>query len=340
MSGPAKKSNMKDSLPDVAEVAHEHIASNGVQLHIAVAGPPDGPPVVLCHGFPEIWYSWRHQLHALGNAGYRVIAPDLRGYGATTCPDQVTAYGSDEVTADLCGLLDHFGYEKATFSGHDWGSIMVWEMGKLHPDRVASIFNISVPYHETPAAPIETLEAISGGNFLYSLYFQDVGPAESELQEDPRGFLRTLMYATSAEGMANGTRLITDTPREGTKFLDVLPQPPTALPAWLTEEDLDVFADAFGSSGFFGPLSYYRNMDANWKRSKDIGASTFSMPTGFLVGALDPVYTVRVGAIDAMSSLLPDFRGVTRIEGAGHWVPQEKPHETNAALLAFLAAVA
>ncbi len=137
----------------MAEVTHEQVKTNGVELHVATAGPADGPPVLLCHGFPELWYSWRHQLGALGDAGYRAFAPDLRGYGGSSAPTEVADYGSDQLTADLCGLLDHYGYEKAAFSGHDWGAMVVWEMGRLHPERVSSIYNMSVPYSNAPDRP-------------------------------------------------------------------------------------------------------------------------------------------------------------------------------------------
>ena len=172
--------------PPPATITHEQIPTNGIELHVATAGPADGPPVVLCHGFPELWYSWRHQLGALGAAGYRAIAPDLRGYGTSSVPSEVDAYGSDQLTADLCGLLDHYGYEKAAFSGHDWGSMVVWELGRLHPDRVSSLYNMSVPYSQAPAPPLEIFKAIFEGKFFYMVYFQDVGPAEKELEADPR----------------------------------------------------------------------------------------------------------------------------------------------------------
>jgi pimeloyl-ACP methyl ester carboxylesterase len=326
-------------MPDTnSTITHEQIAVNGIELHVATAGPADGAPVVLCHGFPELWYSWRHQLAALGQAGYRVFAPDLRGYGASSHPTEVGDYGSDELTCDLCGLLDHYGYEQAAFVGHDWGAMVVWEMGRLHPERVSSLYNMSVPYSNAPAPPTEIFKVIFEGKFFYILYFQPVGPAEAELESDPRHFLRTMLYSAGGEGMANGTGL-PDAPAEGTGFLDILTPAPDQLPPWLTEHDVDVYAEAFEKGGFFGPVSFYRNMDANWQRSHDIPASVYSMPVGFLTGSLDPVNAMMPGAAEAMAETLPNFRGGTTVEGAGHWVQQEKPAETNAALLAFLSEV-
>jgi pimeloyl-ACP methyl ester carboxylesterase len=316
---------------------HALVATNGIELHVVTAGPADGPPVVLCHGFPELWYSWRHQLRALGRAGYRAVAPDLRGYGGSSRPTQVSAYGSDNLTADLCGLLDHYGYEQAAFVGHDWGAMVVWEMGRLHPGRVSSIFNMSVPYTNAPAPPTEIFKVIFEGKFFYILYFQPVGPAEAEFEADPRHFLRTMLYSASGDGMAEGRPALTDAPAQGTRFLDILSPAPAVLPGWLNEDDVDVYAAAFEESGFFGPVSYYRNMDANWERSHDIAPSVYTMPVGFLTGSLDPVNAMLPGAAEAMAGALPDFVGMTLVEGAGHWVQQERPDETNAALLRFLA---
>jgi pimeloyl-ACP methyl ester carboxylesterase len=322
----------------MAEVAHEQVPANGIELHVAVAGPADGPPVVLCHGFPELWYSWRHQLGALADAGYRAYAPDLRGYGGSSHPTEVAAYGSDTLTADMAGLLDHYGYEQATFVGHDWGAMVVWELGRLRPERVAALCNMSVPYSNAPAPPTQIFEAIFEGKFFYMLYFQAVGPAEAEFEADPRRFLRSMLYSAGGEGIANGT-VRADLPREGTRFMDMLTPAPDVLPGWITEEDVDVYARAFEESGFFGPVSFYRNMDANWERAKDIPPSVYTMPTGFITGSLDPVNTMMPGAIEEMAAALPDFRGATVVDGAGHWVQQERPTETNAALLAFLSSL-
>jgi pimeloyl-ACP methyl ester carboxylesterase len=323
----------------MAEVTHEQVPTNGIELHVAVAGPADGRPVVLCHGFPELWYSWRHQLGALADAGYRAYAPDLRGYGGSSRPTEVDAYGSDNLTADLVGLLDHYGYEQAAFVGHDWGAMVVWELGRLRPERMSSLCNMSVPYSNAPAPPTQIFEAIFEGKFFYMLYFQPVGPAEAEFEADPRLFLRTMLYSAGGEGMADANQLVGDFPREGTRFIDIMATAPDVLPAWITEEDVDVYATAFKKSGFFGPVSFYRNIDANWERSKDIPPSVYTMPTAFITGSLDPVNTMMPGAIEEMAAVMPDFRGATVIDGAGHWVQQERPAETNAALLSFLSSL-
>jgi pimeloyl-ACP methyl ester carboxylesterase len=250
----------------------------------------------------------------------------------------VGAYGSDQLTGDLCGLLDHYGYEQATFSGHDWGAMVVWELGRLRPERVRSLYNLSVPYSQASGPPTEIFRHLFGDRFFYMLYFQDVGPPEAEFAADPRRYVRTMLYSAGGEGMAKGPALVGDVPAEGTKFLDIMQTPPDVLPDWLTEHDVDVYAEGLSRNGLFGPVSFYRNLDANWQRSKDLPASLYTMPTGFLTGSLDPVVIMQPGGIETMTAELPDFRGATVVEGAGHWVQQERPAETNAAMLEFLAA--
>src|SRR5580704_3558014 len=196
----------------MTDISHRFIETNGIRMHIAEQG--SGPLVLLCHGFPELWYSWRHQIGALADAGYRVYAPDLRGYGGSSHPTEVADYGSDKLTGDLCGLLDHYGADSAAFVGHDWGAMVVWELGRLHPERVSSLYNMSVPYSAAPAPPTEIFKVIFEGKFFYMLYFQPVGPAEAELESNPRHFLRTMLYSAGGEGMANGTAL-PDAPAEG-----------------------------------------------------------------------------------------------------------------------------
>jgi pimeloyl-ACP methyl ester carboxylesterase len=322
-------------------ITHERVDTNSITLHVACAGPSDGPVVVLCHGFPELWYSWRHQIPVLADRGFRVLAPDLRGFGESDAPTgDVAAYGADEVTADLVGLLDAIGCERANFVGHDWGSLCVWELGKLHRDRASSLYTMSVPFSMPPSAPpTQRLDAIFEGRFLYILYFQPVGPAEAELEGDVRGFLRAFFYSASGDGVATG-RSMTIAPRVGTQLRDVLRDPPGELTGWLTEHDVDTYVAGFERSGFFGPLSYYRNLDANWARSQGVAPSALSMPTGFLTGAQDPVQFMYRDADATMRTVLPDFRGTTTIEGAGHWVQQERPDAVTAALLTFLEGVA
>jgi pimeloyl-ACP methyl ester carboxylesterase len=320
----------------MSELEHHMVHANGVVLHVVSSGPAEGPAVLFCHGFPENWYSWRHQVLALAHEGYRVYAHDWRGYGTSSCPDRVGDYGSDHLTSDLCALLDHFGYDQAIFVGHDWGAAALWEMARLHPRRVSALYNMSVPFTQAHHPPLERYEAIFKDQFFYINYFQPLGLAEAELEANTQRFLRNFFYSASGEGMRSGEAFKT-APREGTLLLDTLAQAPYPFPSWLSEDDIDQYVSSFLTSGFFGPLSFYRNMDANWRRSRDVALATLTMPVGFLTGSLDPVRFVTAGAEEAMSELLANFRGVTVIEDAGHWIQQERPAETTRALFAFLA---
>ena len=263
--------------------------TNGIELHVAAAGPADGPPVILCHGFPELWYSWRHQLGALGDAGYRALAPDLRGYGGSSAPKDVAAYGSDQLTGDLCGLLDHYGWEKAAFSGHDWGAMVVWEMGRLHPERVASIYAMSVPYSQAPGPPTEVFATSSATSSSTCSTSKTSGRPRRSSTPTRAATCARCCTRRAARAWRRGRRCSATRRREGTKFLDILQPAPDVLPDWLTEHDVDVYTEGLTRSGLFGPLSFYRNLDANWARSKDLPASIYTMPSGFLTGSLDPV---------------------------------------------------
>jgi len=322
------------------EITHRRVATNGIELHVAEAGPRDGRPVVLLHGFPELWYSWRHQVPALADAGYRVLCPDLRGYGDSDRPDRVEDYGIRQLTGDVLGLMDEAGHEQAVVVGHDWGALILWDMVRLHPERVAAACALSVPFFAPPVPPTQVFEMMFADQFFYILYFQEVGPVEKELEADPRRTMNRVLWAVSGDAIGDTPSPPEPRPRESTGFLTGMPDPPSPLPAWLTDADIDVYAAAFEESGFFGPVSFYRNLDANWELTHSIPVETVSMPVGFIAGRRDPVIALTTEAsIGAMAEMLPDFRGATLIDGAGHWNQQEKPAETNAALLAFLAEV-
>lgn len=329
------------AMPDA--VRHRRAATNGIELDLLEAGEPGQPLVVLSHGFPEAAHSWRHQLPALAAAGYHVIAPDQRGYGRSSRPDAVAGYGIGSLTADLLGLLDAEGAAQATFVGHDWGALIVWELARLHPERVDAVVGVSVPFVAWPGRPTDLMRMLYGDRFFYMLYFQTVGPAETELGADPRVTMSKILWGASGAGFAARGMPTELPPMEGTGFLTMMADAPP-LPfvgpegPWLTEADLDTYTDLFTASGFFGPVSYYRNLDDNYEAVKHLGAERLTMPAYFIGGALDPVMIMDPGGVERMQNLLPDFRGHTMIEGAGHWTQQEAPGAFNAALLGFLAA--
>jgi len=322
-------------------VRHQRIPTNGVELDVHTAGDPSDPTVLLCHGFPELAYSWRHQMVPLAEAGYHVVAPDQRGYGESAAPKEVEAYGIRQLTGDLVGLLDHFDAQDAVWVGHDWGALIVWDGARLHPDRVGAVMGVSVPFTAWPARPTDLMRAVYTDRFFYILYFQQVGPAERELDADPRTTMASVLYGASGEGFRSRAMPAELPPMEGTGFLTNMPERP-ALPyggpegPWLDATDLDAYTAGFASSGFFGPVSYYRNLDANFDVMTGLGAERVTMPSGFICGTDDPVRLMDPDSIARMHATLPDFRDGVLIEGAGHWTQQEAPAAFNVALLAFL----
>jgi pimeloyl-ACP methyl ester carboxylesterase len=306
---------------------------NGIDLAVLEAGDPANPTVILSHGFPEGAYSWRHQLPALAAAGYHVIAPDQRGYGYSSAPRDVTAYGIDHLTGDLNALLDELGKEQAVFVGHDWGAMIVWENARLHPDRVRAVVGVSVPAVQWPAPPIQLMKMVYQDNFFYILYFQPVGVAEAELDADPYGTMAKFLWLASADGFAMPTEL---RKMEGNGLFTDTEMPPARPWPWLSEDDLLYYVEQFRHSGFFGPVSYYRNFDANYERVKNIGLDRLTMPSYFIAGEKDGVLVMDPTGVERMQASLPDFRGHRLIEAAGHWVQQEKPDQFNEALIGFL----
>jgi pimeloyl-ACP methyl ester carboxylesterase len=302
-------------------------------MHVAEAG--SGPPVILAHGFPELWFSWRHQLPALADAGCHAIAPDQRGYGRSDVPDRVEDYDITKLTGDLLGLLDALGEERAVFVGHDWGAIVVWALALIAPERVRGVAGLSVPF--TPRGPIpptHLFDALSGDRFFYILYFQEPGVADRELASDTRRTMASILYSASAFAPPGSIKRM---PREGTGYLDVLTEPPE-LPPWLTEEDLELYVSEFQRTGFTGPLSWYRNFDRNWELMEPYAGAKVEVPALFLAGERDTV--LKMLPPDVMDGWVADLRGSILIPGAGHWVQQERPDEVNRALVEFVSGLA
>ncbi len=300
-------------------------------MHIAEQG--EGLPVVLCHGFPELWYSWRHQLPALAAAGYYAIAPDQRGYGRTDRPAAVGDYDMPHLTGDLLGLLDAIGEELAVVVGHDWGALVAWELALRAPHRVSAVVGLSVAFTpRSPSPPTELMRAAAGDHFFYILYFQEVGPADRELAEDPRRTIARTLWSACGDA-ANGS--IRRLSRRGTRYLDILSDPPAELPPWLSAADIERYASEFARTGFTGALNWYRNIDRNWEISEGLRGKHVTVPALFVAGERDPV--LRMVPPDAMDEWVSDLRGKILIPGAGHWIQQESPQEVNAALIRFLA---
>ncbi|GAB7143955.1 alpha/beta fold hydrolase [Mycobacterium riyadhense] len=311
------------------------VDTNGLQLHVIEAGDRGAPVVILAHGFPELAYSWRHQIPALAEAGYHVLAPDQRGYGGSSCPEAIEAYNIHELTADMVGLLDHVGAERAVWIGHDWGAIVVWNAPLLHPDRVAGVAALSVPVVPRPRTPpTQALRDRFGENFFYILYFQEPGVADAELSRDPARTMRRMIGGLQLPGDRSAAlRMLAPGP-EG--FIDRLPEP-AGLPDWISQDELDHYISEFTRTGFTGGLNWYRNFDRNWETTAELNGATISVPCLFIGGTADPVltFTRRDRAAEVITG---PYREVM-IDGAGHWLQQERPDEVNAALIEFLRTV-
>ena len=302
------------------------VDTNGVTLRVTEAGEPGNPVVVLAHGFPELAYSWRHQIPALAAAGYHVLAPDQRGYGGSSRPEAIGDYNIAELTADIAGLLDDVGAESAVLVGHDWGSPVVTNFPLYHPSRVRAVAALSVPpIPRAPAPPTQIWRHIFGDNFFYILYFQEPGVADAALNADVRASLQRMVALEGFTGPVD----------------EMAAQPLPPLPDWLSAEEFDEYVRAFEVTGFTGPLNWYRNFDRNWEitdpSAGNVAATTIDVPLLFLAGSADPVlsFTPR----DRVTEVATGGYREVLLDGAGHWLQQERAEEVNAVLLEFLGEV-
>lgn len=315
----------------MTRITHRSVRTNGIQLHIAEAG--QGPLVLLLHGWPESWYSWRHQLPALSAAGYHVVAPDVRGYGRSEKPEPVEAYRMSALLDDFTGLLDGLGEKSAVVVGHDWGAAIAWTCAALRPERFRGVAGLSVPHlGRAPIPPTQLFRSMFGEKWFYVLYFQEPGVAEAELEADIPKSLRVLFTGDALDptAAANQAKRLGDGLLTG---FDV----PESLPSWLTEDDLTYFSKELTASGFRGGLNRYRNMDRDWQELPELATARVEQPALFVIGERDPAR--KLAPVDSMTQMVPNLREVCVVPGAGHWVQQERPAEVNAALLGFLRAL-
>lgn len=288
------------------------VALGDVSLHVVEAGA--GRPVVLCHGFPELAHSWRCQLPALMDAGYHALAPDMRGFGQSSIPPAVEDYAVDRVSGDLIGLLDELGEERALFVGHDWGAVVVWHLARAHPERVAALACMSVPFiPPAPMPPLAALRQALGENF-YIVWFQRPGVADAALAADVRRTLMTRRLWSPAWARADEE---------------------VERPAWWSEDDERFYVKSFTRTGFTGGLNYYRNLDRNWELARALGERRVEQPALFLAGERDQV--LQWAPPQTMDGWVSDLRDTVILSGAAHWVQQERPQDVNDALVRFIA---
>ncbi len=314
-------------------IEHRSIETNGIRLHVAEAGA--GPAVVLCHGWPETWYSWRHQIPALAAAGFRVLVPDMRGYGASDRPEPIEAYTQLHIVGDMVGLLDALELSDAVIIGHDWGAPAAWHSALMRPDRFRAVAGLSVPYR--PRGKISAIEAFkrAGMETIYMMYFQQPGIAEAEFERDVTRSLRQVYYSASGS-LPPGKAWHAFVP-PGKGLLDTGFDTEMPLP-WLSAEDLAEYVAAFSASGFRGGFNWYRNLQRNWELMAPFAGAPIRQPSLFVAGARDGVIRMpgmSVGLED-MKRVLPGLRRSVLIDGAGHWVQQEAPDAVNALLIEFL----
>jgi pimeloyl-ACP methyl ester carboxylesterase len=319
------------------EATHRTVEANGIRMHLAEAG--EGPLVLLCHGFPESWYSWRHQLPVLAEAGFHAVAPDMRGYGRTDRPEAIDQYTLFHMIGDMVGLLDVLGAAQAVIVGHDWGAPVAWHAALLRPDRFRAVIGLSVPYRPRGQFRPTSVMPQTDDAVFYQLYFQTPGVAEAEFEHDARGFIRSTLYSISGD-MPRREATAMMVPRQGglqvrwaSEFVN-----PVTLPSWLTEADVDFYSGEFARTGFRGGLNWYRNIDRNWELLAPFAGARVTVPALYIAGDRDPV--VRFPGMDQLipdlASFVPELRRSIMLPGCGHWTQQERAAEVNAAMIDFL----
>jgi pimeloyl-ACP methyl ester carboxylesterase len=315
------------------EVTHRMVETNGIRLHVAEQG--EGPLIILCHGFPECWYSWRHQIRALAQAGFRAVAPDLRGYGRSDCPEEVEKYTLLHHIGDIVGLLDAFGVKQAVIAGHDVGAPIAWQAALLRPDRFRGVVALSPPFRPRGfggSVPPTTLMPRNENAVFYQLYLQ-TPEAEAALGRDLRRAFRAQFYSLSGDmppstggGFAAGM-----VPRNGPSLIN-----PASLPAWITESDIDVYVAEFTRSGFRGALNWWRNIDRSWELMAAFGGAAVTVPALHIAGDRDFVVAAFQQSIAAQSAFVPKLRPTMMLPGCGHWTQQERAAEVSAAMIDFV----
>ena len=314
----------------MAELEHRFVQTNGIRMHYVEAG--SGPLVVLCHGFPESWYSWRHQIPALAQAGFHVVAPDMRGYGQTDRPEAVEAYDIFQLTGDIVGLVNALSEKPAVIVGHDWGAWITPYAALFRPDLFRAVGLLSVPYFpRMGVSPSEWERQKYPGKIFYQAMFRSPG-AENIFQADVRASLLSGLYSASGDAAPDERWNPVIDPSAPPR----VPAAPNKLPPWLTEQNLDFFTTEFKRSGFAGGLNYYRNVDRNWALTPFLDGAKLLQPTIFIAGDKDAVIEFWDEEFNALETNVPNLKKKAVLPGAGHWTQQERPKEVNELLIGFL----
>ena len=315
------------------EVTHRTVETNGIRMHLAEAGK--GPLVLLCHGFPECWYSWRHQLAALSKAGFRAAAPDMRGYGQTDCPEPIDQYTLFHMIGDMVGLLDALGADEAVIVGHDWGAAVAWQAAQLRPDHFRGVIGLSVPFRARGPARPTTVMPQTDDAIWYQLYFQEPGVAEAEYERNVRAVFHAGKISISGDALPS-TMPFGMVPRQGRPLRWDAPAPP--LPPWLSEADVDFYTAEFTRTGFRGGLNWYRNIDRNWELLAPFDGLRVTVPALYIAGDRDPV--IKFPGMDRhiaeLAKFVPQLRRTIILPGCGHVTQEERAAEVNTAMIDIL----
>jgi pimeloyl-ACP methyl ester carboxylesterase len=317
-------------------ISHRTIMSSGHRIHLAEHGPTDGPPVLMIHGFPESWYSWRHQLLALGQAGYRAMAMDVRGYGRSAAPADIGDYAMTALVGDAIAVIDDLEAPEAVVIGHDWGAPIAWNTALLRPDRVRGVAGLSVPYSgRGDVRPLTAFRAMAGDDIFYIDYFQEPGLVEAEVETDLAGWLRGFYFTASGEADASAPnmRLVT----RGGQLRDRLQQPEPGQMAWMSDDDFAFYLGEFERTGLTGGFNRYRNIERDWTELAPWRHAPITVPALFIGGDRDGPTQWAKPAIDRFDQTLPGLTNSVILDNCGHWTQQEQPEEVNELLLAFLA---
>jgi pimeloyl-ACP methyl ester carboxylesterase len=320
------------------EIHHRFVTTNGIKMHIAEAG--QGPLVIMCHGFPESWFSWRHQLVALAEAGFHAVAPDMRGYGQTDKPEPIEQYSLFHLVGDMVGLLDALEAPLAVIVGHDWGAPVAWHSALFRPDRFRAVIGLSVPYRPRGLARPTTVMPQREDAIFYQLYFQKPGVAEADFERDTRETMRRILFWGSGNSERPQPRMgggdVGMVPRTG-GILSGTPAP-DILPSWITEEDIEFYAGEFMRAGFRGGLNWYRNIDHNWELMSPWTGAKVWVPALYISGERDMVMGFKgmEQLVPALKQFVPNLQETIILPGCGHWTQQERSKEVNAAMIAFL----
>jgi pimeloyl-ACP methyl ester carboxylesterase len=326
----------------MAKIKHQNVWVNGIRVHFVETGPTDGPCVILCHGFPECWYSWRHQLKALASAGYHIVAPDMRGFGRSSHPLEVSAFTQSRLVGDMVELLTALPHKTAVIAGHDWGAPVAWNSALFRPDLFPAVIGLSVPYygarttftydHTIPPSQSMRREVGPDG-FHYQLYFSEVGRAEADIEKDVRGWLSGFFHTLSADAPPEEIKL--DELKNGDRLEDAFASPKTR-PAWMSHTDLDYYAEEFERTGFQSALNFYRAADLTWYEMAPWRGAHVTVPAAYIAGDKDLVVVANEDLVQNFPNEVPDLRVNATIPNCGHWTQQEGSDETTKLMLDFL----